>query len=115
VFLVFSGPIFRALGIGFTTDPVHVQLASGLTALMGPGFCFTWREPLLNGDIVRMGAVGKVFYVLLAIITQIRGGVPHGLFLHFAAMFFVVFLRFLWETRAARAAITRMVAARTAP
>jgi hypothetical protein len=116
-FPFFSGPIFRALGIEFAADPVYVQLAAGLIAIMGLGFYFAWRDPLINGDIVRLGAVFKVFYVLLAISAQIRGELPHGLFLLFAAIdvaFFLVFLLFLRDTSAARAALAELAAGQTA-
>jgi hypothetical protein len=116
-FLFFMGPIFRALGVEFAADPVYAQLAAGMTAIMGLGFYLAWRDPLVNGDIVLMGAVYKAFYVLLAIYTQIRGQIPHGVFLLFAVidvMFFVVFVLYLRDARVVRAAISDFVTGRAA-
>ena len=116
-FLFFAGPIFQALGAAFTADPLYAQLAAGLIAIMGLGFYLAWREPLLNGDIVLLGVVFKAFYVLLAISAQLRGETPHGLFLLFAAIdvvFLVLFLLFLRETSAARAALASAAARQSA-
>jgi hypothetical protein len=116
-FLFFFGPIFAWLGIAPAADPVYIQLAAGLIAIMGLGFWFAWREPLINSDLVLLGTVFKAFYVLLAIYAQVQGQVPHGLFLLFAAVdavFFVVFLLFLRETSAARAALGTLATGRAA-
>lgn len=116
-FLFFAGPVFAWLGIAPAADPVYVQLAAGLIAIMGLGFYFAWREPLLNSDIVLLGAVFKAFYILLAIYAQIQGHVPHAVFLVFAvidAVFFLVFWLFLRETSAARNALAALVAGRAA-
>ena len=97
-FLFFSGPIFRALGIENSADPVYVQLAAGLIAIMGLGFFLAWRDPLRNRDLVLLGAVFKAFYILLAAYTLVRGEVPHPVFLVFAVvdvLFLIVFARFL--------------------
>jgi hypothetical protein len=117
-FLFFWEPIFRMLGIESTADPVYVQLAAGLIAIMGLGFYFVWREPLINSDIVLLGVVFKAFYIVLAIYAQIRGEVPHAVFVLFAAIdaaFFLAFVLFLRDTSAARAALSRLTAGRAAP
>ena len=117
-FLFFSGSIFRILGVEFTADPVYVQLAVGLIAIMGLGFYFAWHDPLINGDIVRLGVVFKAFYILLAIYALIRGELPHGVFLLFAGIdvvFFLVFLLCLRDTSVARAALVELAAGWTAP
>ena len=44
--------------------------------------------------------------------TQFRGEIPHPIFLLFAVIdvfFFVILLRFLWDTRAARSALAGWV------
>jgi hypothetical protein len=116
-FLFFAGPISHTLGFALAADPVYVQLAAGLIGLMGLGFYFAWREPLLNRDIIVMGAVGKAFYILLAIVTQLRGTIPHPVFLLLAGIdlvFFAVFVQFLRETKAVRAAVAAVIAERSA-
>lgn len=115
-FLFLAGPIFSMLGIALVADPVYVQLAAGLIAIMGLGFYFAWRDPLINRDIVLLGVVFKAFYVLLAVYAQLRGEVPHGVFVLFAAIdavFFVLFLLMVRETSSARTALTELVAGRT--
>lgn len=117
-FLFFTGPLFALLGIALEADPVYVQLTAGLIAIMGFGFFLAWRQPLLNGDIVLMGAVFKAIYVALAVYTLVRGELPHMVFLVLAVIdlvFLVVFLAFLRDTSEARAAIGRAVPGRTAP
>ena len=116
IFLFFSGPIFRSLGIEPPANPVYVQLAAGLIAIMGLAFYLAWRDPLVNSDLVLVGVVFKAFYVLLAIYAQIRGEIPHGLFLVFAgidAVFLLVFLSYLRDAGAAREAIHDLIAGRT--
>jgi hypothetical protein len=116
--LFFFGPIFRQLGITSTADAVCVQLAAGLIAIMGLGFAFVWREPLINRDIAVLGAVFKAFYILLAIAAQLRGELPHPVFLLFAgidAVVLIIILFFLQDTRAAAAAPRALGAGRTAP
>jgi hypothetical protein len=113
LFLFFAAPLFRALGIESAADPVYIQLAAGLIAIMGFGFYLAWRDPLLNGDIILMGAVFKVFYIVLAVITQIQGQIPHPLFLVFAAadvVFLIVFIAFLRDVSAVRGVLNRFMA-----
>lgn len=100
-FLFLAEPIFSALGIENAADPVYVQLAAGLIAIVGLGFFLAWRAPLRNRDLVLLGAVFKAFYILLAVYALVRGEVPHPVFLAFAAVdvaFLVVFVRFLQDT-----------------
>ena len=111
-FLFFSEQFFRALGVETTADPVYVQLAAGLIAIMGLGFYLAWRNPLVNWDLVLLGTVFKAFYILLAVWAQFRGELPHPLFLLFALIdvfFFVILLLFLRDTRAARSALAGSV------
>jgi hypothetical protein len=117
VFLFFSDPIFRSLGVEPPANPVYVQLAAGLIAIMGLGFYLAWRAPLVNTDLVLVGTVFKAFYVVLAIYAQIRGQIPHGLFLLFAAIdaaFLLIFLSYLRDASAVRAALENLVSGRTA-
>jgi len=112
-FLFFFGPLFRALGVEGAADPVYIQLAAGLIAIMGLGFYLIWRNPLVNGDLVLLGAVFKAFYILLAVGAQLRGEVPHAVFLLFAGVdviFLIVLLLFLRDTRPARAVLAGWVA-----
>ena len=112
-FLFLAEPIFRALGIVGPADPVYVQLAAGLIAIMGLGFFLAWRDPLLNRGLVLLGAVFKGFYIVLAGYALIRGDVPHPVFLVFAVvdvLFLIVFARFLLNTGAERAALAARVA-----
>ena len=112
-FLFFSGQFLRALDVETTADPVYVQLAAGLIAIMGLGFYLAWRNPLINADLVLLGAVFKAFYILLAVWAQFRGEIPHPIFLLFAVIdvfFFVILLLFLRDTRPARAALAGYVA-----
>ena len=107
-FLFFSEQFFRALGVETTADPVYVQLAAGLIAIMGLGFYLAWRNPLVNWDLVLVGAVFKAFYILLAVWAWLRGEVPHAVFLLFAGVdviFLIVLLLFLLDTRPARAVL----------
>ena len=111
-FLFFSGQFLRALDVETTADPVYVQLAAGLIAIMGLGFYLAWRNPLINADLVLLGAVFKAFYILLAVWAQFRGEIPHPIFLLFAVIdvfFFVILLLFLRDTRAARSALAGWV------
>ena len=115
-FLFLAGPLFRIFGIEPAADPVYIQLAAGLIAIMGLGFFLAWRDPLVNGDLVLLGAVFKAFYILLALFAFVRGAVPHPVFLLFAVVdivFLVVFVRFLRETGAARSALSAWVAGQT--
>jgi hypothetical protein len=117
-FLFLSGPIFRMLGVAVTAEPVYVQLAAGLIAILGLGFFLAWREPLIDRDIVLLGTVFKAFYILLAISAQIRGQLPHWMFLLFAgidAVFLIIFLSYLRDTRAARSALPELLMERTGP
>ena len=112
-FLFFAEPIFRALGMENAADPVYVQLAAGLIAIMGLGFFLAWRDPLLNRDLVMLGTVFKAFYILLAAYALVRGEVPHAVFLVFAAIdvvFLIVFARFLQGSAAAHAAVAACLA-----
>ena len=117
-FLLFADPIFRALGIENAADPVYVQLAAGLIAILGLGFFLAWREPVLNRDLVLLGAVFKAFYIALAAYALVRGEVPHPVFLVFAAvdvLFLVVFARFLQGSAAAHAAVAAWIAGEPGP
>ena len=112
-FLFFAAPIFRVLGVESTADPLYVQLAAGLIAIMGLGFFLAWRDPVRNRDLVLLGAVIKAFYILLAAYALVRGEVPHPVFLIFAAidvLFLIVFVRFLQGTGAAHAAVGASIA-----
>ena len=112
-FLFFSEQFFRVLGVETTADPVYVQLAAGLIAIMGLGFYLAWRNPLVNWDLVLLGMVFKAFYILLAVWAQFLGEIPHPIFLLFAVIdvfFFVILLHFLRDTRPARAALAGYVA-----
>jgi hypothetical protein len=112
-FLFLPGPLFRLLGIEPAADPVYVQLAAGLIALMGLAFYLAWRNPVLNRDIVLLGVAFKAFYILLAAYALARGEVPHPVFLVFAGvdvLFLIVFVR-LWQgSAAAHAAVAARLA-----
>ena len=115
-FLFLAGPLFHILGIEPAADPVYIQLAAGLIAIIGLGFFLAWRDPLVNGDLVLLGAVFKAFYILLALSAYVRGAAPHPVFLVFAVadiLFLAAFVRFLRETGAARSALAAWVAGQT--
>lgn len=117
-FLFFAGPLFALLGIAMAADPVYVQLAAGLVAIMGFGLYLAWRDPLLDGDIVLMGVVFKAFYIALALYALATGGLPHWIFLLLAAIdlvFLIVFVLFLRDTSDARAALARSIPGRSSP
>ena len=117
IFLFLADPIFRALGIDLGANLIYAQLAAGLIAIMGYGFYLAWRDPLLNGDIVLLGAVFKAFYILLALYALARGELPHGLFLIFAAIdviFLIVFVLHLRDAVVVRTAMASLVGERAA-
>jgi hypothetical protein len=108
LFLFFHAPVFRVLGVAPGTDPIYVELAAGLIALLGFGLFLAWREPLLGGGLVLYGAAAKAFYVGLAVYALVSGQLPHPLFLVLAVVdivFFAAFVGFLRATRPARDAL----------
>jgi hypothetical protein len=112
VFLFFGGSVLAQLDVPAPENPVYIQLAAGLIAIFGLGFYLASRHPLLNVDIVRLGVVFKVFYIVLALLALVQGTLPHPLFLLFAAvdtLFLALFLIFLLNIAPKRAELERVV------
>lgn len=97
-FLLFSGPIYTALGAPPPADPVYLRLIAAFVAVQGLGYAFVWRNLLRNLDLVRVGVVYKAIYISVVLLAVAEGDFPHVAFVWFAAgdaLFLVAFLRYL--------------------
>jgi hypothetical protein len=100
LFLVASGPILQALRVDVPDNPVYLQLAAGLIALMGLLQYYVWRDMERNLDIIRVLIAFKAYYVLLALVTTLRGDLPHPVFGVLAVIDLLFLIAFLGYLRA---------------
>jgi hypothetical protein len=95
VFLVAAGPILQALTVSAPDNPIYLQLAAGLIALMGLYQVMAWRDGVVSAAGLLMLIAFKAFYVLLAVLSLSRGTLPHMLFGVFAVADLLFLLAFL--------------------
>ncbi|MFM9108959.1 MAG: hypothetical protein ACKOWF_19910 [Chloroflexota bacterium] len=98
LFLVAYGPLLTILGVPLPENPIYLQLAAGLIAVMGLLQYFAWKNGAVHDETIMALVVFKALYVLLAIFSGIRGELPHPVFGVFAAIdlaFMAIFLGML--------------------
>ncbi len=101
-FLVAFGPLYAALGAAPPADPVYLRLIAAFVAVQGLGYWFVARAPRRNVDLVKVGAVYKAAYIVVALLARAEGDLPHAVFAGFAAadaFFLAGFLLFLRAVR----------------
>jgi hypothetical protein len=94
LFLVAARPIMDALGVAIPDNPIYLQLAAGLIAVMGLYQFLAWREGVIATAGLTMLIAFKALYVLLALFAGINGNLPHVLFGVFAAVDLLFMLYF---------------------
>ncbi len=98
LFLVAATPLMDLLGIPMPPNPIYMQLAAGLIAIMGLLQFYAWRDLERNADIIRVLIAFKAFFILLAGWAQLQGELPHPIFGVFALIdvaFLVAFLMYM--------------------
>ena len=86
LFLIGYRPLLEMLGVEVPANPVYLQLAAGLIALMGLMQYFAWRNARVDDESVIVLVGFKALYVLLALFSAMRGDLPHPIFGVFAAL-----------------------------
>ena len=100
-FLFFLGPIFAALGAAPPDDPVYARLIAAFVFVQGLGYVYVALAPRRNVDLVKVGAVYKAAYIVVALLALGEGDLPHGLFAWLAAVDLLFLAGFLWFLAAA--------------
>ena len=98
VFLLAARPVMEALGVPMPDNPIYLQLAAGLIAIMGLLQFYAWRDLERNADIIRVLIAFKGFFVLLAGWSYFNGNLPSPVFGVFALIdiaFLIAFLFYL--------------------
>jgi hypothetical protein len=91
VFFFFYPVIFATLGMQFPTNTSYIHLTAAFVFVQGVSYWFVFRDMLRNIDMVRVGAVYKGVYCLVAAYYWATGQLPDAIFAWFA-LFDVVFL-----------------------
>ncbi len=98
VFFFFFGPIFQRLSVPLPNNTSYIQLTAGFIFTQGVSYWFVYRNMVRNTDLVKVGAMYKAIYTLVAAYYWAIGQLPHAVFAWFAVfdvLFLLGFLRFL--------------------
>lgn len=97
--LLFAHSLLPPLGMAAPENPLFLQLAAGLVAVLGVGYGMASRDPDANRGIVLLGAVGKAPVPLIVWLNLQAGHASAQIFalalgdLAFAAAFAVYLAR----------------------
>ena len=106
-FFLLYAPIFRYFSIPFPENTSYLHLAAAFVFVQGVGYWYVARNPARNVDLVKVGFIYKVVYVMVAVYYLAIGQLPHTMFAWFAIFdlaFAVMFARFLMSARPYEAA-----------
>jgi hypothetical protein len=104
VFFFLFVPIFRWLGVPLPENASYLHLSAGFVFVQGVGYSLVYRNMQRNVDLVRVGALYKAIYTLVAVYYWAIGQLPHAVFAWFAVfdfLFLLGFIRFLMLARPA--------------
>jgi hypothetical protein len=102
LFMLFYIPIFSALNIKLPENPSYMLLASAFVFVSGFLYWFALKSPEASRELVKMGAIYKLFYVAVGIYTLMSGILPHFIFVVFAMadfLFMILYIEFLAYTK----------------
>jgi hypothetical protein len=105
-FFFFFGPIFGRLGVPLPGNTSYIHLTAGFIFVQGVSYWLVYGNMLRNTDLVKVGALYKAIYTLVAVYYWMIGQLPHAVFAWFAVfdfLFMLGFLRFLALARPAGA------------
>jgi uncharacterized membrane protein YccF (DUF307 family) len=101
-FFIFYNPLFHALGIALPNNTSYIHITTAYIFVQGVSYWFVYRDPLRNVDIVKVGIVYKIIYVVLAAYYLAIGQLLSSVFAWLAVtdlIFLVFFVRFVMQAR----------------
>jgi len=104
VFFFFFTPVFRQLSVPLPENTSYLHLSAGFVFVQGVGYWLVSQNLLRNVDLVKVGALYKAIYTLVAVYYWAIGQLPHAVFAWFAVfdfLFMLGFIRFLVLARPA--------------
>ncbi|HLC96091.1 MAG TPA: hypothetical protein VJH97_02115 [Candidatus Nanoarchaeia archaeon] len=93
-FMLLYQPIFTLFNIALPTYPMYLQMAAALILIIGIGFYFVYLNPKKNRDLVKVGILQKIAYIVIASYYFFIG-VAHIVFMIFVILDFVFLLFFV--------------------
>ncbi len=97
VFLLMYPQIYSYFNITLPTYPMYLQLSAAFVIAIGIAYYFVYRNMYRNIDLVKLGVIYKLIYILVAGYYFLIG-IAHVLFFYFVifdAIFLVLFVWFL--------------------
>ena len=74
------------------TEPLFLQLFSWLVIVFGIGYFWVWKDPAGNVPIIKLGILGKLSVVLVALACVVMGAVSWQMMILASADLLYVFL-----------------------
>ncbi len=76
VFLFAYKPILTQFGVTLPNHPAYVQFAAAMVTVIGIGFWYVAQAPERNRDILKLGLLVKVAYVVIVFGYYFKGEMP---------------------------------------
>jgi hypothetical protein len=90
-FLLAYKPIFARFGVTLPNHPAYVQFAAAMVTVIGIGFWYVAQAPERNRDILKLGLLVKVAYVVIVFGYYFKGEMP-GLWVPMGFVDFVMLI-----------------------
>lgn len=90
--------IFATLAMPLPNNTSYIHLTAAFVFVQGVSYWYVFRDMLRNVDIVKVGAVYKAVYSLVAVYYWASGELPNAIFAWFAVFdvgFLILFVAFL--------------------
>lgn len=82
-FLLAWRAIYAGFGVAPPNHPAYVQFAAAVVAIFGIGFGLVAQAPQRNRDLILLGILFKLAYVITVLSYWVRGQIP-GMWVPFA-------------------------------
>ena len=102
IFLFFYKPVFNLLNIPLPLNPSYLSLSAAFVFVIGIGYYIIYKNIHVNRDLVIIGTIYKVAYVLVGLYYLLINLVPHMIFIVLALLdtvFGIMFIEFLNYTK----------------
>ncbi len=110
VFLLAYPAVYRSFGVELPNHPAYVQFAAAVVAIFGIASWYVAQAPERNRDIIKLGVLVKLAYVVVVLGWQVRGHMP-AMWVPFAWIDLVFLAAFVAALRALPAPVARAAAA----